>query len=149
MTDNRAMIECDQCGGSGFDTQGSGYGNVCNKCGGLKEFPAAPDDKDTPFPWEPRSRSIEETVALLQDDFRYIIAHTAVMVHSNNPAMVFTANTQRGQLIPHGEVKFLDGTTVEFQDIGMPQVNAQYMTVQQIASRVWKLANELGLELAK
>jgi hypothetical protein len=33
------LVECDQCGGSGFDTPGTGYGNVCGKCGGLKEFP--------------------------------------------------------------------------------------------------------------
>ena len=28
--------ECDQCGGSGFDTPGTGYGNVCGKCGGQR-----------------------------------------------------------------------------------------------------------------
>lgn len=106
------------------------------------------------FPWEPTPRSVEDTIALLQSDFAYAVTHTCVVVHSNNPALVFTANTQRGQLVPRGEVKFLgaDGvttTTVELQDIGMPQVNAQYMTVQQIMSRVWKLASELGLELVK
>ncbi len=99
------------------------------------------------FPWEPAPRLIEDTIALLQSDFAYAVTHTAVVVHSNNPALVFEANTHRGQLVPRGEVKFLDGTTVELQDIGMPQVNAQYMTVQQIMSRVWKLASELGLEL--
>jgi len=92
-------------------------------------------------------------VELLQLDFAYAVTHTAVVVHSNNPAMVFTANTQRGQLVPRGEVKFLGAngvaaTTIELQDIGMPQVHAQYMTVQQIMSRVWKLASELGLELS-
>jgi hypothetical protein len=34
------LIECDQCSGSGFDTPGTGYGNVCGKCGGQKYFPA-------------------------------------------------------------------------------------------------------------
>lgn len=106
-------------------------------------------DASDSFPWEPRPRSVEDIIALLQSDFAYAVAHTAVVVHSNNPAIVFTANTQRGQLVPRGEVKFLDGTTIELQDIGMPQVNAQYMTVQQIMSRVWKLASELGLELVK
>lgn len=100
---------------------------------------------DAPFPWESPPRSIEDTIALLQSDFAYAVTHTAVVVHSNNPALVFTANTQRGQLIPRGEVKFLDGTTIELQDIGMPQVHAQYMTVQQIIARVWKLASELEL----
>ena len=101
------------------------------------------------FPWEPAPRSVEDAIALLQSDFAYAVTHTAVVVHSNNPALMFTANTHRSQLVPRGEVKFLDGTTVELQDIGMPQVHAQYMTVQQIMSRVWKLASELGLELAK
>ncbi len=112
------------------------------------------DTADDLFPWEPRPRSTEDTVALLQNDFAYAVTHTAVVVHSNNPALTFVANTHRGQLIPRGEVRFLDtngmaATTVELQDIGMPQVNAQYMTVQQIMSRVWKLASELGLELVK
>ncbi len=103
---------------------------------------------DNLFPWEPAPRSVEDTIALLQSDFAYAVMHTAVIVHSNNPALTFVANTHRGQLVPRGEVKFLDGTTVELQDIGMPQVNAQYMTVQQIMLRVWKLASELGLELS-
>lgn len=33
------LVECDQCGGSGFETPGTGYGNVCSKCGGLKYLP--------------------------------------------------------------------------------------------------------------
>ena len=104
---------------------------------------------DDLFPWEPRPRSVEETIELIQRDFAYAVTHTAIVVHSNNPALCFTANTNRGRLVPRGEVKFLDGTTIELQDIGMPQVNVQYMTVQQIMSRVWKLASELGLELVK
>lgn len=31
--------ECGICGGSGFSGQGSGYGDVCSECGGLKYFP--------------------------------------------------------------------------------------------------------------
>jgi len=101
------------------------------------------------FPWDPPRRSVEDTIALLQNDFAYAVANTAIVVHSNNPALVFTANTQRGQLVPRGEVKFTDGTTVELQDIGMCQPNVPYMTVQQITSRVWKLASELKLEIGK
>jgi len=101
------------------------------------------------FPWDPPRRSVEDTIALLQNDFAYAVANTAIVVHSNNPALVFTANTQRGQLVPRGEVKFTDGTTVELQDIGMCQPNVPYMTVQQIMSRVWKLASELKLEIGK
>lgn len=101
------------------------------------------------FPWDPPRRSVEDTVALIQNDFAYAVANTAIAVHSNNPAFAFMANTQRGQLVPRGEVKFTDGTTVELQDIGMCQPNTPYMSVQQIMSRIWKLANDLGLEIVK
>ena len=106
-------------------------------------------NSDNLFPWEPAPRSVEETVVLMQQDFAYAVTHTAVKVHSSNPTLEFTVNTHRGQLMPRGVVIFVDGTTIELQDIGMPQVHAQYMTVQQIMARVWKLASDLGLELAK
>ena len=35
-SDANLIPECDQCGGSGFDTPGTGYGNVCGKCGGQR-----------------------------------------------------------------------------------------------------------------
>jgi hypothetical protein len=35
----RLFEECDQCGGSGFDSPGTGYDNVCGKCGGLRFLP--------------------------------------------------------------------------------------------------------------
>lgn len=101
------------------------------------------------FPWDPPRRSAEDEIALIHRDFAYAVANTAVVVHSNNPALTLTANTARGQLIPRGEVKFTDGTTVEFQDIGMCQPNVPHMTVPQIMSRVWKIASDLGLELTK
>jgi hypothetical protein len=101
------------------------------------------------FPWDPPRRSVEDTVALMQQDFAYAVTNTAVVVHSNNAAFTFIATTARGQLMPRGEVKFSDGTTVELQDIGMCQPNTPYMTVPQIMSRLWKLASDLGLEIAK
>ncbi len=101
------------------------------------------------FPWDPPQRSTADTIALLQNDLAYAVANTAVVVHSNNPAFAFIANTQRGQLVPRGEVKLSDGTTVELQDIGMPQPNVPYATVQQIMSRLWKLASDSGLEIVK
>jgi hypothetical protein len=104
---------------------------------------------DNIFPWDPPKRSVEDTLELVRNDFAYAIANTAIVVHSNNPAFAFIANTQRGQLVPRGEVKFSDGTTVELQDIGMPQPNVPYMAVQQIMSRVWKLVSELRLEIVK
>ena len=37
---------CKQCGGSGFATQGSGYGDVCGECGGQSFGPAAEERYD-------------------------------------------------------------------------------------------------------
>lgn len=100
------------------------------------------------FPWEPVP--IADTVAALQRDFAYAVTHTAIMVHSNNPAFNMLANTQRGQIVPRGQVKFSDGTTIELQDIGMCQPgNVPYMTVQEIMTHIWGLASELGLELVR
>jgi hypothetical protein len=101
------------------------------------------------YPWDPPKRSAEDTIALIQNDFAYAVANTCVVVHSNNPAFAFIANTQRGQLVPRGEVKLSDGTTVELQDIGMCQPNVPHMNVQQIMSRIWDLASKLGLEITK
>lgn len=101
------------------------------------------------FPWDPPRRSVEDTIALIQNDFAYAVANTCIVVHSSNSAFAFVTNTQRGQLVPRGEVRFSDGTTVELQDIGMCQPNVPYMNVQQIMSRIWKLASDLGLEIAK
>lgn len=33
------LAECPRCGGSGFETPGTGYNNVCSECGGLRELP--------------------------------------------------------------------------------------------------------------
>jgi hypothetical protein len=32
-------VACAVCGGSGFSGHGSGYGDVCGECGGLRCFP--------------------------------------------------------------------------------------------------------------
>lgn len=112
------------------------------------------------FPWErlpatvetselPTVQSTESTVALIQADLRYLVAHTAVMVHSRHASLQMLVNTARGQIIPRGECRFTDGSTVEFQDIGMPQVNCPVMSVAELMTRVWDVARELGLELEK
>lgn len=103
----------------------------------------------TRFPWELAPRATEDIVAALQHDFAYAVVNTAVIVHSNNPAFSLVANTRRGQIIPRGECKFTDGTTVELQDIGMPQVKVPYLTVQEIMTKIWELASELNIELVK
>lgn len=36
---NVSTVECEECGGSGFSGHGSGYGAVCDNCGGLGEHP--------------------------------------------------------------------------------------------------------------
>lgn len=90
---------------------------------------------------------LEDTVTLLQRDFAYAMTHTAVMVHSPHDALRMLVNTRRGQIIPVGECRFKDGTTLEFQDIGMPQPNVPAMTVQELVAMVWRTAAEIGLEL--
>lgn len=99
------------------------------------------------FPWEPVP--VAETIAALQRDFAYAVQATAVLVHSTRPELEMLVNTARGQIVPQGVCKFTDGSTVEFHDIGMPQVNAPYMTVRDLVVKVWDLARELGLELQK
>lgn len=106
-------------------------------------------DTEDLFPWNPPRRSVEDTIELIQNDFAYAVANTCIVVHSNNPALAFIANTARGQLVPRGEVKFMDGTTIELQDIGMCQPNVPHLTVQQIMARVWSTATKLGLEIVK
>jgi hypothetical protein len=78
---------------------------------------------------------------------QYVVRHTAVLVHSRHEALQILVNTKRGQIIPRGECKFNDGSTLELQDIGMPQVGAPEMTVPELMARVWEVARELGLEL--
>lgn len=97
------------------------------------------------FPWE--AVPVAETLALLQRDVAYMVTYTAVVVHSNRPELAMCVNTKRGQIVPRGECQFTDGSTVEFQDIGMPQVGAPVTTVQELTARVWSLARDLGLEL--
>lgn len=103
----------------------------------------------TPFryPWEPVP--VGETVAAIQRDLAYIVTHTAVLVHSSRPALEMLVNTLRGQIVPRGQVKFKDGTTLELQDIGMPQVNCEEITVGELMKRIWDVAKDLGLEMEK
>lgn len=109
-----------------------------------------PNELTTRFPWEPPAAlSAEDAIEALRQDFAYAVAHTCVVVHSDNPAFAMMANTKRGQIIPRGEVKFSDGTALELQDIGMCQPGLSYMTVQEIMTRIWGVASELGLEMTK
>ncbi len=99
----------------------------------------------TRFPWEPLP--LADTVALLQRDFAYAVQHTAVLVRSNRPELQILVNTQRGQIVPRGECKFTDGSTFELQDLGMPQIGAQVMSVRDLVAKVWDITRELGLEI--
>lgn len=103
------------------------------------------------FPWEQVSEPAphaNDPLAAMQRDLSYIVTHTAVLVHSKHSALQMLVNTARGQLIPRGECKLTDGSTIEFQDIGMPQPNTPAMTVEELGTRVWEIVRELGLELA-
>lgn len=89
--------------------------------------------------------STEDVVAALQRDFAYAVTHTAVLVHSSHDELQILVNTQRGQIIPRGECKLTDGTTIEFQDIGMAQVGAPLMSVKELLGQVWTIVAKLGL----
>lgn len=106
------------------------------------------------FPWEqlpataePAQAPTTDVIAALQADMRYMVSHTAVMVHSSRTDLHMLVNTARGQIVPRGVCTFADGTTLEFQDIGMPQVGAPVMTVAELTATVWGMARHLGLEL--
>lgn len=103
------------------------------------------------FPWEtpPSERSLEDTVTAMQRDMAYMVSHTAVRVRSEHVDLQITVNTPRGQLMPRGECMLSDGSTVEFQDIGMPQpnLNTQELSIRELVACVWEVARELGLEL--
>lgn len=98
------------------------------------------------MPWEPAP--VEETLALLQKDVAYMVTHTCVVVRSNREELRLRVNTLRGQIVPRGECKFSDGTTIEYQDLGMPQPGVLEMTVDELTTHVWQLARNLGLEIA-
>lgn len=101
------------------------------------------------FPWEPvKPASTEETVAALQRDMAYIVAYTAVVVHSTRDELRMVVNVRRGQIVPRGECSFTDGSTFELQDIGAPQIGADEMTVKGLMAKVFEIATGLGLELA-
>ena len=107
------------------------------------------------FPWEklpvpiaePQLPALQDTVTALQRDFAFAIAYTAVHVHSTHDELAITVNTRRGQIVPRGECKFTDGSTIEFQDLGMPQPGAETMTVAELLARTWETALLFGLEL--
>lgn len=105
------------------------------------------------MPWEvdevpPPERSLADTVAAIQADIAFAVRYTSVLVRSPNEALRMIVNTERGQSLPVGTVTFTDGSTVEFQDVGMPQPNVPTMTVQELAKAVFGKATELGLEFA-
>ena len=99
------------------------------------------------FPWEASERSLEETVRAIQADMLFAVGHTAVLVRSSMPELRMVANTARGQEIPQGLCTYNDGSTVEFQDIGMPQINVPTMTMHELVQAVHAKATELGLWL--
>jgi DnaJ-class molecular chaperone len=37
--ENIEIIDCEECGGTGFSNAGTGYDSVCDNCGGLGRLP--------------------------------------------------------------------------------------------------------------
>jgi hypothetical protein len=99
------------------------------------------------YPWQEKL-TLEEIVTALQRDFAFAVKHTAVMVRSTNPELCLVVNTERGADIPAGKACFSDGTEIEMQDIGMPQVGIPLMTARELADLILQRATELGLKLA-
>lgn len=89
---------------------------------------------------------VEEQVSLLRDDVAIMVTHTGILVRSPHPEMRFRINTPRGQIVPRGEAKYSDGSTIEFQDLGMPQPGAPFMSIEDLVNKVLKTAHDLGLE---
>lgn len=102
-------------------------------------------------PWDPPDEeppSLAETITAIQRDMAFACRYTAILVRSSDERLRMVINTERGQKPPPGEGVFTDGTTIEMQDIGMPQPNVPTMTVQEMIQAVIDKATELGLELA-
>ncbi len=107
-----------------------------------EQVPAVPEPPPAP------PSTIEETLTALQRDFAYAVQYTAIRVHSNRPELCATVNTRRGQIIPKGVATFSDGTTTEFQDMGMPQVGAGSVEcITDLIAMVLDIATEKGLTL--
>jgi hypothetical protein len=104
------------------------------------------------MPWEqpdtpPEADDLAETVRALQADLQFIVNHTAILVRSNNEALRMVFNTERGQSMPDPlKCTFRDGTTMEFQDISMPQPGVPEKTIKEIVTAALEQAFALGLQ---
>jgi hypothetical protein len=120
----------------------------CQAIGGGHE--CASSQYETPP--EPSLENLVATVRAIQADIAFAVTHTAVLARSDNALLRMVVNTPRGQEIPKGVVKYSDGglhiaATIEFQDVGMPQVGVPTMSMLELAQLVHTKALELGLEL--
>ena len=93
------------------------------------------------------TRETIDTVKALQADMLFAVKHTAILVRSSNSSLRMVVNIERGSDIPSGVCTFTDGTTIEFQDIGMPQPGVPTMTAQELGKAVFSKVTELGLEI--
>jgi hypothetical protein len=104
------------------------------------------------MPWEqpdapPETNDLAETVRALQRDLQFMVSHTAILVRSNDSALRMVFNTERGQSMPDPlKCTFRDGTTMEFQDIGMPQPGVPTKNIEEIVIAALEKALELGLQ---
>lgn len=100
------------------------------------------------FPWEENrgaAPDVDKLVDALRRDLAYVVTHTAVAVHSPHAALQMLVNVPRGQIIPRGVCNLTDGSTIEFQDIGAPQVGAPEMNIEKLMMQVFDAVQELGL----
>jgi hypothetical protein len=100
-------------------------------------------------PGPPAVADVAEKLRRLQEDVGTIVTHTGVMVHATGPhaaALSMLVNTRRGQLMPTGVARYTDGTTIQFQDIGMPQPGAPFMTLPELFQQLYGIVQQLGLQ---
>lgn len=96
------------------------------------------------YPWEhPES----DHVAALQRDLAYVVTHTAVQVRSAHAGLCLLVNTPRGQVMPRGACTLSDGSAIEFQDVGAPQVGAPEMHIDALVLALWNMIRDMNLEI--
>lgn len=77
------MVDCPRCGGSGFSGYGTGYGDVCDECGGQRRLQA----EDMPHWWDKISEPPPATWGV----------EARLPVDGGKPTMVFTRRAMRNR----------------------------------------------------
>lgn len=97
------------------------------------------------WPWAPQP---EDPLADIKRDMGTMITHTCLAVKSSHEAFKGMAmNVPRSVDNPTGKGTYRDGTTIEFIDLGMPQLGVQFGTIADLLRTVEWAAKDAELEL--